>query len=229
MVDNGENILVEFDYDNITLIDPNKVIDEEGKVKDRYVKQENLVMYANLECSVIPRTKLAIGAPLNDNVRTISVGKINFLNPGFKKFLNSAWSDEITGKDTVKGLGVNQPKLNAVQNPKQSDDFYLTQSQYSNGTPGAVDNGFLGLKSINVDVDTSFYPTVTIKLEDVKGRALFEAGNNSPYGAFFQLPYPIFYLTIKGFYGKAIRYPLMLQTFTSSFDSSSGNFKIDLK
>ena len=66
-------------------------------------------------------------------------------------------------------------------------------------------------------------------MEDVKGRALFEAGNNSPYAAFFQLPYPIFYLTIKGFYGKAVRYPLMLQTFSSSFDSSSGNFKIDLK
>jgi len=229
MVDNGENILVEFDYDNITLVDPNKVIDEEGKVKERYVKQENLMMYANLECSVVPRTKLAIGAALNDNVRTISVGRINFLNPGFKKFLNTGWSDEITGKDTVKGLGVNQPKLNAVQNPKQSDDFYITQSLYSNGTPGAVDNGFLGLKSINVDINTSFYPTVTIKMEDVKGRSLFEAGNNSPYGAFFQLPYPIFYLTIKGFYGKAVRYPLMLQTFTSSFDSTSGNFKIDLK
>ena len=229
MVDNGENILVEFDYDNITLIDPNKVIDEAGKVKERYVKQENLVMYANLECSVVPRTKLAIGAPLNDNVRTISVGKINFLNPGFRKFLNINWTDEITGKDTVKGFGVNQPKLNAVQNPKKSDDFYLTQSQYSNGTPGVVDNGFLGMKSINIDINTSFYPTVTIKLEDVKGKALFEAGNNSAYGAFFQLPYPIFYLTIKGFYGKAIRYPLMLQTFNSTFDGNSGNFQITLK
>lgn len=229
MVDNGENILVEFDYDNITLVDPNKVIDEDGKVKDRYVKQENLMMYANLECSVIPRTKLAIGAPLNDNVRTISVGKINFLNPGFKKFMNTSWSDEITGKDTITGQGVNQPKLTSVQNPKKSDDFYLTQTQYSNGTPGAVDTGLLGIKSINIEINTSFYPVVTIKLEDVKGRALFEAGNNSPYAAFFQLPYPIFYLTIKGFYGKAVRYPLMLQTFNSSFDSTSGNFKIDLK
>jgi hypothetical protein len=229
MVDNGENILVEFDYDNITLVDPNKVIDENGKVKERYVKQENLVMYANLECSVIPRTKLAIGAPLNDDVRTISVGKINFLNPGFKKFMNTSWSDEITGKDTVKGQGVNQPKLNAVKNPKKSDDYYITQSQYSNGTPGSVDTGLLGIKTINVDINTAFYPTVNITLEDIKGRALFEAGNNSPYAAFFQLPYPIFYLTLKGYYGKAVRYPLMLNTFSSSFDGSSGNFKITLK
>ena len=51
MVDKGENILVEFDYDNITLIDPNKIVDSEGKVSDRLVKHENLVFYANLECN----------------------------------------------------------------------------------------------------------------------------------------------------------------------------------
>jgi hypothetical protein len=33
MVNNGENILVEFDYQNISVIDPNKVIDEEGRPK----------------------------------------------------------------------------------------------------------------------------------------------------------------------------------------------------
>lgn len=229
MVDNGENILVEFDYDNISLIDPNKVVDQDGKVRDRLVKQENLVMYANLECSVLPRTKLALGSALNDNVRTISVGRINFLNPGFKKFLDNSYTDEITGKGALKGEGVNQPKLNAVQNPNKSDDFYITQSLYSNGTPGAVDNGMLGIKSISVDVDTSFYPQVSITLEDVKGRALFEGGNSSPYAAFFQLPYPIFYLTLKGFYGKAVRMPLMLQTFNSQFDGTSGNFRITLK
>ena len=52
MVGNQENILVEFDYDNISLIDPNKVIDLEGNVSDLLVKQEDLVMYANLECNV---------------------------------------------------------------------------------------------------------------------------------------------------------------------------------
>jgi hypothetical protein len=66
-------------------------------------------------------------------------------------------------------------------------------------------------------------------LTDVKGRALFEGGNNSPYSAFFQLPYPMFYLTLKGYYGKAVRLPLMLQSFTSNFDNTTGNFKITLK
>ena len=80
MVNNGENILVEFDYQNISVIDPNKIIDEEGRPKERLIDHENLVFYANLECSVLPRTKLALGVSLNESVKTISVGKINFLN-----------------------------------------------------------------------------------------------------------------------------------------------------
>jgi hypothetical protein len=103
MEDNSENILVEFDYQNISVIDPNKVIDNDGNVKDRLIRQEDLVMYANLECSVIPRTKLAVGVPANEAVKTVSVGKINFLNPGFKQFLDTNWSDELTGKGTIEG------------------------------------------------------------------------------------------------------------------------------
>jgi hypothetical protein len=229
MADNGENILVEFDYDNITLIDPNKLVDQDGNVKERLVKQEDLVYYANLECNVLPRTKLAVGSAMNDQQRTISVGKINFLNPGNKTFMDTAWSDEITGKDSVQGKGVNQVNLTAVKNPNKSDDFYITQNLNSNGTPGAVDNGFLGMRSINVQIGLDFLPVITVELEDVKGRALFEGGNNSPYAAFFQLPYPQFTLTLKGYYGKAIKFPIMLQSFTSKFDPSSHNFIISLK
>ena len=229
MVGDQENILVELDYDNISLIDPNKVVDELGNVKDRLVKQENLVYYANLECSVLPRTKLAVGTAMNDSSRTISVGKINFLNPGNKTYFDDAWTDEVTGKNTLSGKGVNQPKLTAVKNPNKSDDYYLTQNLWSNGTPGAVDNGLLGMKSIKVSIGTDFLPVIDVDLEDVKGRALFEGGNNSPYAAFFQLPYPQFTLTLKGYYGKAIKFPIMLQSFTSTFDSSTHNFQIKLK
>ena len=229
MADNGENILVEFDYDNITLIDPNKLVDQDGNVKERLVKQEDLVYYANLECNVLPRTKLAVGSAMNDQQRTISVGKINFLNPGSKTFMDTAWSDEITGKDSVQGKGVNQVNLTSVKNPNKSDDFYITQNLNSNGTPGAVDNGFLGMKSINVSIGLDFLPVITVELEDVKGRALFEGGNNSPYAAFFQLPYPQFTLTLKGYYGKAVKFPIMLQSFTSKFDPSTHNFVVSLK
>ena len=229
MADNGENILVEFDYDNITLIDPNKLVDEQGNVKDRLVKQEDLVYYANLECNVLPRTKLAVGSAMNDSQRTISVGKINFLNPGNKTFMDTAWSDELTGRGTLQGKGVNQVNQTSVKNPNKSDDYYITQNTYSNGTPGAVDNGFLGMKNIRLSIGTDFLPVIDVELEDVKGRALFEGGNNSPYSAFFQLPYPQFTLTLKGYYGKAVKFPIMLQSFTSKFNSSTHNFEISLK
>jgi hypothetical protein len=229
MVDKSENILVEFDYNNISIIDPNKVIDNDGKVKERYVKQENLVMYANLECKVLPRTKLAIGVANNDQVQTVSIASINFLKPGDKTFLDNSYTDELTGKDTITGNGVNQPKLTSVSNPNKSSDYYIRQTINSGGKQASVDNGLLGITSINIRQGLDFLPSITIELEDVKGRAMFEAGDNSPYAAFFNLPYPMFQLTIKGFYGKAVKLQLMLQTFSSRYDTSNGNFKIKLQ
>lgn len=228
MVSNNENILVEFDYNNITIIDPNKVIDTDNNVKERFVNQEDLVMYANLECSVIPRTKLALGSANNDSIRTVSIAKINFMKPGNKEYLDNSYTDEITGKDSIKGYGVNQPNLKSVSNPNKSDDFYITQTLSSGGKPGATDNGLLGITQINIRQGLDFLPTISMRLVDVKGRALFEGGDNSPYAAFFNLPYPIFYLTIKGYYGKAVKLALMLQNFTSTFNSQTGNFDIDL-
>jgi hypothetical protein len=229
MVDKSENILVEFDYNNISIIDPNKVIDNDGKVQERYVKQENLVMYANLECKVLPRTKLALGVANNDQVQTVSIASINFLKPGNKTFLDNSYTDELTGKDTITGNGVNQPRLNSIPSaPKKGEDWYIRQTIESGGKPGSVDNGLLGITSINIRQGLDFLPSITIELEDVKGRAMFEAGDNSPYAAFFNLPYPMFQLTIKGFYGKAVKLQLMLQTFSSRYDTSNGNFKIKL-
>ena len=230
MVDNSENILVEFDYNNIFLVDPNKVIDNDGKAKDRLIKHENLVIYANLECKVLPRTKLALGVASNDAVQNITVASINFLNPGNKTYLDNSYTDELTGKDTLKGNGVNQQRLDnvAIINTNKEPDFFIRQQTLSSGKLGSVDNGLLGITSISIRQNTSMEPQVTIQMEDVKGRALFESGDNSPYAPFFNLPYPLFYLTLKGYFGKAIRLPLMLHKFNARYDTGSGNFKIQL-
>ena len=229
MVGNNENILVDFDFNNITIVDPNKVIDSDGKAKERNVKQENLVFYANLECKVLPRTKLAVGVASNDAIQTVSIATINFLKQGDKQFLDNSYTDEITGKDTIKGLGVNQVKQESVTNPNNEADKFIRQTLNTGGKPGAQNNGLLGITSINVKQGLDFMPVISITLEDVKGRALFEGGDNSPYAAFFNLPFPMFTLTLKGYYGKAIKLSLMLQNFTSRFDTYSGNFKIDLR
>jgi hypothetical protein len=228
MADSNENILVEFDYNNITIIDPNKVIDENGRAKERYVKQENLVMYANLECKVIPRTKLALGVAANDAVQTISVANINFLKPGGKEFMEENYTNELTGRDSLVGKADNQPTYGKITNPNKPEDFFIKQTLSTGGKPGSQDNGFLGIVSIDIKQGTDFMPVITIQMVDVKGKALFEGADNSPYAAFFNLPYPLFYLTIKGYYGKAVKLPLMLQNFTSRFDTNSSNFNITL-
>ena len=228
MVGNKENILTEFDYNNITIVDPNKVVDDQGKIKERFVNQEDLVYYVNLECKMLPRTKLALGVANNDSLQTISIASINFLMPGGKTFLDNSYTDEITGENSLKGEGVNQPKKTAVSNPNKSNDFYIRQTISSGGKQGSTDNGLLGVRNVTVKLDTSFLPIITVELTDVKGRALFEGGNNSPYAAFFNLPYPKFFLTLKGYYGKAVRLELMLQSFNSRFDASTSNFEISL-
>jgi hypothetical protein len=221
MVGNSENIYTDFDFNNITIIDPNKVVDEFGNVKERYVNQENLVMYANLECKMIPRTKLAVGATNDDSdISTISVATINFLKPGGKEYLDNSWTDTITGENVLKGAG------KKTESQDQTDA--VRQQTLSDGKVGSIDSGLLGITNITISNNESFLTTVSMRLVDVKGKAMFESGNNSPYAAFFNLPYPKFYLTVKGFYGKAIRLELMLQNFSTTYDSFTSNFDIQL-
>ena len=224
--DNSGNIYVEFDYNNLIVVDPNKTIDAFGKIKERLVDHENLVMYANLEAEMLPRTKLAVGASPEDRQRTISVAKMNFLKPTKNTYLGTGYYDELTGENTTQFKGENQ-MLNKAVVPKNGDTPYIVDMPAD--LKNIVDNGLLGITQINVSTNSSFVPTVEMQLEDVQGRALFQLGNNSPYAAFFNLPYPPFYLTLKGYYGQAIRYQLNLQTFNARFNSFSGNYQISLK
>jgi len=219
-----ENILVEFDYQNIVVIDPNKIIDNNNEVYDRVVDQEELVMYANLEAKLIPRTKLASGRPLDDSIQNVEIASINFLRPGGKDYLTDEWANEFTGKDTLEGKGLNQKQRTVIQDQKKPNEFYIKQDILNN-----YDTGIMGIESIKIDNDRSNTPVVDIQLIDIQGRALFEKGDQSPYAAFFNLPYPTFYLTIKGFYGKAVKYQLNLVSFSASFDGTTGNYRVALK
>ena len=223
--DNSGNIYVEFDYNNIIVVDPNKTIDSLGKIRERLVDHENLVMYANLEAELLPRTKLAVGASPEDRVRIVSIAKMDFLKPTKDSALGTGYYDELTGDNTTKFKGVNQMMTSTVV-PKDGTKPYVLEKP--SDLTNVLDNGLLGITNISVDTNLSFVPSVRISLEDVQGRALFQLGNNSPYAAFFNLPYPPFYLTLKGYYGQAIRYQLNLEKFNARFNTFSGNYQIDL-
>lgn len=224
--DTSGDILVEFDYNNIIVVDPNKTI-KDKVISERLVDHEKLVMFVNLEAEVLPRTKLAVGGSPEDRIRLVSVAKMNFLRPTEGPNLTTGYYDELTGKDSRNMLGDNQMKQE-ILDPKDGTGPY---QKISLNNPGktATDNGLLGIKSINVTTNSSFIPSVKITLEDIQGRALFQLGDNSPYSAFFNLPYCPFYLTMKGFYGQAIRYQLNLEKFNARFNTFSGNYEIDLE
>jgi hypothetical protein len=217
----NDKVYVETEYDNVVVIDPNKVVNSDGTVEERNVKQENLITYANLEARVIPRTKLAIGSSYGDSVKNVGVAqlKVNFMegnpqnqkepnvNLGGKesedpKYFDSSWTDQF-----LPG-----------QNNKGENDIF------SSGR--GVDTQLLGITRINIKMNPAFVPTVTIEMTDVQGRVLFERGDKSPYSIFMNLPYPIFILTVKGHYGKAIKLELMLKDFNAQFDPSDGSYKI---
>ena len=223
--DTSGNIYVEFDYNNIIVVDPNKTIDDFGNIKERLVDHESLVMYANLEADVLPRTKLAAGGSPEDRIRTISVAKINFLKPTKNSYLGAGYYDQLTGSNSTKFNGENQPKEQGVPG-NNGIDAYIRNTVVDE--TNVIDNGLLGITSINIQTNSSFVPAVEILLEDIQGKGLFELGNNSPYSAFFNLPYPQFYLTLKGYYGQAVRYQLNLEKFHASFNGFSGNYLVRL-
>lgn len=235
MAGNFENrtIYVETDYNNIILVDPNKLSvpitkDNPNGYVDRLVDHEDLVMYANLETKVIPRTKLADGVSfdiINTTIASFANGDenndLNFLKPKNKTAFDSSWTDEFTGKDTRNFAGANQKvEYSVTQNGKP---------QIRSRIDNYEDTQTLGIKNITIKISPAGTPQVDIKMTDVGGRTLFQQGDHSLYSVFFNLPYPAFYLTLKGYYGKAARFQLVLVSFNAAFDPQKGNFDISLK
>lgn len=203
---NSEKILVKVDQNNLMYIDPNSVM-VNGEAEPRGIKQENLVMFVNLEADIVPRSILIS----NDNKNTltsIAKGTLNFLSSGAGGGdFTTQWTDSYFEKT----------------NQKNSKGEPIKDTYYQSDETGQS----FGIDSINILVKgMNFIPQININFIDVRGKTLFESPENSPYQAFFHIPWPIFYLTVKGFYGKAIRYRLHLIKFNSKYNESNGNFEI---
>lgn len=134
------------------------------------------------------------------------------------------------GGGTGNIVSVASGVLNTLSN-KQKDYFDTSWTEnYINGdTNDSDDSGqSFGIESITINIGgINLIPEINIKFIDVRGKTLFENQENSPYNTFFHVPWPIFYLTLKGYYGKAIKYRLHLVKFNSQFNSDNGNFEIE--
>lgn len=115
---------------------------------------------------------------------------------------------------------------------------FFTDITYSGDEPNNV-NEAMCINSIDIEFTSWYVASVIIKFTDVRGASLYspseylnsENGNKktpdgSIFSGFFTMPYPIFNLRIKGFYGNTVHYPLHLTDFKSEFDSEKGNVEI---
>lgn len=122
----------------------------------------------------------------------------------------------------------NNLRVNFIDGSKFGNEKSLTTHYTEIGSPYGVDNKDLetfGITSIDIEFNSSYAPLIKINFTDVRAR-MFEQGNNSPYNVFFTLPYPVFKLKVKGYYGKAVTYCLHLLKFNAEFDAQTGNFNI---
>ena len=127
--------------------------------------------------------------------------------------------------DGVKTQAVASARINFLKPNKDKDKFTTDWTELdASGKPNGEE--MLGINSVQITYDTSYVPRVTITMTDVRGQALNEDPKDSPYGAFFNFPYPMFVLEVKGYYGKAVKYLLHLLKYSSKFDYSTGNFQI---
>lgn len=100
-------------------------------------------------------------------------------------------------------------------------------------------NESMCINSIDIEFTSWYVASVIIKFTDVRGAALYspsesslskgengKIGGENVFSSFFTMPYPIFKLKVKGFYGNTVTYPLHLTDFKSEFNSDKGNMDI---
>lgn len=120
---------------------------------------------------------------------------------------------------------------------------YMTTKYADMYVTDLVDYGtseMLGIKSVNIEFESAVVPVITVQFSDVRGMSLFtpaEMGKDSRFvnkrnveqsffQAFFQLPYPKFNITVKGFYGNPVSYEVTCDKFDTNFNSETGNFDV---
>lgn len=114
---------------------------------------------------------------------------------------------------------------------------YMT-TNYTNIGLNETNPEGLGITRISIETAMMTPPKVEIDFVDVRGSAVFNnyeyfdadgVENISKYNSFFRFPYPIYELTVKGYYGRPTTYYLNMIDFNAVFDAEKGDFVIKCK
>ena len=167
--------------------------------------------------------------PVNNEDLNISV-----VLSTFKKGRTILTANKETGANTFNTQG--SISINFIDGSNINGKQVLTTNYtdlttiFDDNTSSNAGEG-LGITSIDIDFNSQQAPLITINFIDVRGSAIFQneaniTGGRNKYSTFFQLPYPLFKLTIKGYYGLPVEYCLHMHKFNSKFNSQTGNFEI---
>ena len=198
MGDLDKNIEGQGKQSRVIWLDPNKS-------NNKMVNPDDLTI--NVEFSTVRKGRSIVISGERFESTENSSNVINFIE-GSKVSENSENRSLTTRYTNAISLDLMNPS-----GDDQSDGFY-------------DDYESLGIESIDIEFNTAYTPIIKIKFIDVRGNAILSQGNSSKYKMFFELPYPLFKLKIKGFYGKAVTYCLHLQRWNANFNSETGNFEI---
>ena len=196
------------------LIDPNSFGNQTntGSVFNKELG-EDMFSENNYNISV-PLEDLCISVELETEAKTRTILSTNNGNSVINTQGNNV---------TVKFIGGTNEKKST---DNANENINLTTSYTDMFSQNEPIEEALGITSIDIDFNSSYTPMVNINFIDVKGAAIFQSQGNSKYSVFFSLPYPLFRLKIKGYYGKPVVYCLHLIKFNSKFNSQTGNFEI---
>ena len=184
------------------LIQPNELFGQD-EVDNLFVPPEDLNIYVELTTTKKSRSVIDF---TDDGVVGVSSEK---------------------GNSTVSFIdGTETGRVDSDGNPKKSlTTSYTELTTVFNKT---ADTEKFGIASINIEFNSAMAPLIRIEFVDIRGASLFNTGNppKSEYSSFFDLPYPIFTLKVKGYYGKTVKYCLHLTKWNARFNTKSGNFEI---
>ena len=218
-------------HSTVKYVEPNSVFDEltkaanDGNTYDRAPNLEDYCIYLDIEVELSSRDDAIRKNGRENNVIIMS----------YKYGGSEGQKDRVNFMSGSKIIDGESPNFLTAKYA----DMYITD---------LVDYGtteMLGIKSVDIQYDSSFVPVITIVFTDVRGMSLFqptELNNNKSYNgirgftkdniaqsffhAFFTLPLPKFTIHIKGFYGRMVSYEVMCEKFDAAFNSTTGDFDV---
>jgi len=181
----------------VLLVNPNEALGKKGVPLDfKTTQPDDLTIYVELTTQKRSRSKIVVDGANGTNEN------IN----GTKGKINFISGSDFDGKN--RSLTTSYTDISSASLQSNDEDL----------------EGF-GIESIDITFDTAYTPLIKIKFIDVRG-GMFQRGNDSKYSVFFELPYPLFNLKVKGYYGKTVSYCLHLIKWNALFNATTGNFEI---